>query len=272
MTIHLLGTGAAEGWPAPFCTCDACSAARRAGGRNIRTRSGAIIDDDLKVDYSADTTMQLQRDGRSLETIRTIVFTHQHSDHIVPTELGWMHPPFTNTPPLQPVAIYGSRQVVSLISAVMNDEGASGFVFHEMKAFEAVTTSTGDTILPLPADHVEGSFVLRITRPGGTIFYGHDSGLYPDATMDALADGTTLDVALLDCTNGRVTSSNRGHMGVDGVIRMAERLRERRAATDATRIVATHFSHNGMALHEELEELFGPHGVETAYDGMTITV
>ncbi|TVQ28762.1 MAG: MBL fold metallo-hydrolase [Spirochaetaceae bacterium] len=272
MTIHLLGTAAAEGWPAPFCTCDACAASRRAGGWNVRTRSGAIIDSDLKVDFGADTLMQLQRDGRSIETLRTIVFTHEHSDHIIPTELGWMRRPFTNTPPAEPVAIYGNSKVLQLIRAAAQAEGDTGARLHELRPFVAATTSTGDTILPLPADHAEGALVLRISRRGKTLFYGHDSGLYPEPTLDALSDGVVLDVALMDCTNGAMESSNRGHMGVDGVMRMAQELRRRGAITAKTRVVATHFSHNGKALHEELVRLFEPHGIEVAYDAMSITV
>ena len=55
MKIRYLGTAAAEGWPALFCTCKACKLAREKGGRNIRTRSQSIIDDRLLIEFSADT-------------------------------------------------------------------------------------------------------------------------------------------------------------------------------------------------------------------------
>ena len=47
MKIHYLGTAAAEGWPAVFCQCDACKAGKEMGGKNIRTRSSVLIDDEL---------------------------------------------------------------------------------------------------------------------------------------------------------------------------------------------------------------------------------
>ena len=47
MKFRYLGTAAAEGWPAVFCNCDNCMRAKKAGGRNLRTRSQAIINDDL---------------------------------------------------------------------------------------------------------------------------------------------------------------------------------------------------------------------------------
>ena len=43
MNIQYLGTAAAEGWPAPFCACPVCSYARAARGRNLRTRTQALI-------------------------------------------------------------------------------------------------------------------------------------------------------------------------------------------------------------------------------------
>ena len=53
MKLTYLGTAAAEGWPAAFCNCDGCRAARRLGGRNIRTRSQALVDDALLLDNGA---------------------------------------------------------------------------------------------------------------------------------------------------------------------------------------------------------------------------
>ena len=47
MQFQYLGTAAAEGWPAVFCRCKYCLEAQRLGGKNIRTRSQAIVNDDL---------------------------------------------------------------------------------------------------------------------------------------------------------------------------------------------------------------------------------
>jgi phosphoribosyl 1,2-cyclic phosphate phosphodiesterase len=274
LELLLLGTGAAEGWPAPWCICPNCEEARRRGGPNLRSRSGALIDDVLKVDYSADTLLHMQQCRRSLAQIKTLVFTHQHSDHVLPEELIWIRPPFTQTPPSTPIALYGNAQVLALVNGVIAKHPALGdyFELHRLKAHRQVTTATGDEILPLPADHVEGALVLRITRNGKTLFYGHDSGLYPQVTLDALTAGPTLNIVLLDCTSGGQKTTNRGHMSVEGVVLMAEELRRRGAITDSTRVIATHFSHNGGLLHEELVHTFLPHRIEVAFDGMTVRV
>ena len=63
MHIKYLGTGAAEGWPGLFCMCDSCKQAKALGGKNIRTRSQALIDDELLVDFPPDTYLHMLRDG-----------------------------------------------------------------------------------------------------------------------------------------------------------------------------------------------------------------
>ena len=55
MILTFLGTAAAEGVPAVFCNCKFCNEARRLGGKNIRTRSQSIVNDDLLIDIPADT-------------------------------------------------------------------------------------------------------------------------------------------------------------------------------------------------------------------------
>jgi len=275
MEVTFFGTAAAEGWPAPFCRCIACVEARRRGGPNLRGRAGAMIDDDFKIDFSADTVSQMQRTGRDLAAVRTLVFTHQHSDHIVPTELEWTRSPFTNTPPAEPIAVYGNDAVCALIrSAWPRPELLNLDLRPALRPFETVSTGPGDTVLPLPADHVEGAFVLRITRSGDgkSVFWGHDSGIYPEATVRALSDAGRVDMAVFDCTYGGQASSNRGHLGVDGVVTQAERLRGAGVVDDATMLIATHFSHNGGLLHEELVDTFLPHGIRVAFDGAVFRV
>ena len=50
MKFQFLGTCAAEGFPALWCDCDNCKKARAIGGRAMRSRSQAIIDDCLLID------------------------------------------------------------------------------------------------------------------------------------------------------------------------------------------------------------------------------
>ncbi len=55
MKVRYWGTAAAEGIPCAFCGCKVCAEARKKGGRYIRTRSQALVDDSLLIDFNADT-------------------------------------------------------------------------------------------------------------------------------------------------------------------------------------------------------------------------
>lgn len=271
MKLTLLGTAAAEGWPAPFCRCDACQQARSLGGRNIRSRSGALIDTDLKIDWGPDSVSQIQRLGLDLAGLRTLIFTHQHCDHIVPTELEWTTPPSTLTPPVVPIAVYGNAQVLAMLRAKFPNPAERNLDFHLLEPLMPIIIPTGDEVLPLPADHAPGALLLRLTRKGKRLLYGHDTGLFPDDTVAALAR-IPLHAALFDCTYGGAPTHNRGHMGIEGVLQTIERLRSVGTITPETILVATHFSHNGAVLHDALVERFAPYGVQAAYDGLVLDI
>ena len=84
MKVQWLGTAAAEGWPALFCRCEACRKAVQLGGKNIRMRASALVDDELLIDAGPDLYAQKLRFGLDLSVVRTILITHEHSDHFLP--------------------------------------------------------------------------------------------------------------------------------------------------------------------------------------------
>lgn len=269
MQICLLGTAAAEGWPAPFCVCAACEEARKRGGANVRSRSGALIDDDIKIDFCPDTLVQMQRTGRHLNKVKTLIFTHQHSDHLDTSELEWCIEPYTATPPDE-INVYAPAPVIEILRQKCSEKVLSVLRLNLLTPHQPVMTKQGDRILALPADHVAGATVLLITRGDKTIFYGHDSGLYPEETLDGLEKNGRIDLALMDCTSGSLVQYNRGHMSISGVEQMRDELKKRGVITEKTRVVVTHFSHNGKWLHEELLAYFTPLGIDVAFDGMTV--
>lgn len=271
MKICILGTAAAEGWPAPFCVCDACEEARRRGGANLRSRSGALIDDDLKIDFSPDTLVQMQRTGRHLNNVKTLVFTHQHSDHLSPAELSWCIKPYSATP-VEKIDVYAPEPVIDILKKECSEPLFSVLKLHLLTPNEPVVTEQGDRILPLRAAHVQGAVVFLITRGDKTIFYGHDSGFYPEETLDALQQHGRVDLALMECTSGMQQTANRNHLDIVGFKQMHDELSKRGVITPKTRVVATHFSHNGKWLHEDLLAHFTPLGIDVAFDGMTLDV
>ena len=272
MEILLLGTAAAEGWPCPWCACAACAEARRRGGHDIRTRSSALLDDVVKVDFNADTLMQLQQAGRDLTRLTTLIFTHAHNDHCAPVELQYRGPWFVVNPRPPSLHVFGSAEVMEEVRAALDDPDDLGLELHPpLRAFQNVTTPDGTEIFPLPAAHIPGTLLLRLTRQGRHLLYGHDSGTYPEETIRAL-EGTPLDAALFDCTYGPQPHDYKGHLGIEGVLQTIERLRAVGAVTEQTKLIATHFSHNGGMLHDDLVATFAPRGVAVSYDGMVVKV
>src|SRR5690348_6984346 len=107
MKIQLLGTSAAEGWPGLFCDCKACQDARRLGGKNIRTRSSALIDGILKLDFPPDTYQHVLQRGLDLRKVEFLFFTHGHDDHFALKELQYSSKTFVKEPLDQLIQVFG---------------------------------------------------------------------------------------------------------------------------------------------------------------------
>jgi len=276
MKLLLLGTAAAEGWPAAYCDCPVCSHARTTGGKNLRSRSGALIDDDLKIDHSPDTILHMQQARRSLAKVRSIVFTHEHADHLFATELKRTTNLPRDLPPQPNIAIYANTRVLNLIqNAFPNPLDFRLDLKPPLNPFHPVTLTDNETnLLPLPATHCEDALLFRITRHGKSLFYGHDSGLYKTETLEALGQAGPLDLALFDCTHTtRTDVAFKHHLSIATALQMIEKLRSNGAITPNTRLIATHFSpHSGATSHDHLQSLLLPHNITPAHDGLLIDI
>ena len=81
MKLHYLGTAAAEGWPALFCSCENCQRARKAKGKNYRSRPQALIDGKLMVDFGPDTfyhMMKYDLDFSEIRDVTLLISIHRH--------------------------------------------------------------------------------------------------------------------------------------------------------------------------------------------------
>lgn len=87
MKVHFSGTAAAEGFPTLFYLCDTCERAREQGGKNLRSRTSVIYDNVLKVNFLPDFIYHAVTHDLKLASIRDLLITHTHNDHIHPGEL-----------------------------------------------------------------------------------------------------------------------------------------------------------------------------------------
>lgn len=272
MKVLFLGTAAAEGWPAVFCKCEACTGARKTGGKNIRTRASCVIDDTYMVDFGPDTYHNVLKNNLELDRIEHLIVTHSHEDHFYPQDIMMRKEPYAHIFTGVPMHIYGNDEVKKLFDAANYEEDSSNaLAFSEIYPYRQFTAGQA-VVVPLLANHKVGEncYVFLITINGKTLLYGHDSGYFPEHTWDYLKKSQIhIDAAILDCTHCADDVANN-HMGLAAVLHTKETLMEQSNTDSNTIFVITHFSHNGKLLHEEIEKLFTPHGFLTAYDGMEL--
>ncbi|WP_274363025.1 MBL fold metallo-hydrolase [Paenibacillus thermotolerans] len=271
MKIHMLGTAAAEGFPALFCRCKHCARARELGGRNMRTRSSVIIDDCLKVDFPPDTLYHVHRDGIDLGSITEMIVTHTHLDHLQPVDLEMRLPVYAHET-ADPLTIYGHDAVIRACKSAVSSAGER-LAFKLIQPFQTFETSTA-RITALPANHDpnETCLLYLIERGGKTLFYCHDTGLLPDSVWDYLQNNNVkLDAIIMDSTNGNFPFTG-GHMNIEAVIGTKNRMFEQGILHEQSTVIATHFSHNIGLMQEDLEAIYSPEGIVTAYDGMIIHI
>lgn len=276
MKLQYLGTAAAECWPAIFCECPACLEAARRGGKNIRHRSGAIVDDRVLIDFSADLyAMKLQL-GLDLSKVRHVLLTHAHADHFYREMLEMYLPGYAHMQSRGPLHLYGSAHTRAHFEAYAGscecDPLGGHVVFNEVAPYATFAVDTM-SVTAYPAVHgCPQSLFYRIEEDGRTLLYAHDTGLWSEEAWRRLAAQGPLHAVSLDCTNGPQHSDYTGHMGFDQNIAVRDRMRTEGLSAPDARFVCHHFSHNGGMLHEEMCALMEPQGFLIAYDGMTLEV
>lgn len=269
MKITYLGTAAAEGFPAIFCRCEHCIKARELGGKNIRTRSQAIINDDLLIDFPADSYAHFLANGIEADKIKYLILTHAHSDHFYTEDLMLRGRYFAHnmrTPELEVILSEGTYEKLGVKPYSVN--------ISIIKPYETVELD-GYKITAFPALHSSVKDPLFYVIEGDkTVLYAHDTGYFSEEIFEFIKErGFRFDLVSLDCTNVDLpVSENEGHMGFVNIPKLWERLREMGAVDERTLGYVNHFSHNGNPLHDHLTERAGAYGLSVAYDGLTVEI
>ena len=138
MKITYYGTSASEAWPALFCGCRACGLARKLGGKNIRSRSQALVDTSLLLDFPPDTGYHVQHLDLNLGPVRTVLITHSHHDHFFPYDLGMRMPGFAEGLGDYRLLVYGNETTEAKFrEASKLYQGIGEFVeFRKIQPFE----------------------------------------------------------------------------------------------------------------------------------------
>ena len=268
MEITILGSAAADGWPACFCGCETCRRARAAGGRNIRSRASVQFGPKHRIDLPPDTWYHEAVLGADLFELQFLFVTHSHQDHWSPGYLEYLRPPFAHGR-TEPLRVYGNAPTISARTYGTLANGAESVIFTEAKPFEPI--QAGEFVFtPIRASHMKDEECLCYvaSSEGKTVLYGSDTGWFPDDTWEFL-ESLRFDCVIHECTTGP-NKCETYHTDFDHLFAAKDRLEKAGAISPDCVFVATHFSHNVGFMHDELEHILEQRRILTAYDGMKI--
>lgn len=276
MVLTILGSGGGEGYPALFCNCEHCNAARKAGGKNIRTLSQSCVDGELLIDFPADTRMHSIDCDVRLGNIENLLVTHTHTDHYMPALFELRGGVFAHDLKTEKMHVFGNEDVKRLFDSTfsfipVNPVVRDSIVFENVQAF--VPFSAGKyEVTPLPANHAleQQAFNYLIDDGKSLLLYLIDSGYPEENVIGYLAKNQIkLDCVAMDANMGvNYPVKYPYHMGFDDNIRLKNHMTRLGIASEKTRFIAMHISHNQAGLHCEIEKHFACSGIEVAYDGM----
>ncbi|WP_168220810.1 MBL fold metallo-hydrolase [Streptomyces sp. RFCAC02] len=260
MEIRLLGTGSADGWPNPWCTCRSCAWARATPGAE-RGQTTVLVDGTLLID-----TGSARRSRVPLDRVRTVLFTHAHPDHADPQPLLWRQYAEARRGAEAPLEIAGPPAALDLCRDWVRP--GSPVTWTPLTAGQCVRLASGHRVRALAADHWRGDPYV-----GPALLYAVDDRLLAAwDTGEKLPDveHPTYDVVLLDCNDGLRPGTGEHH-DLAAFARTVAALRARGAVGERTRVVAVAL---GCANPPgpELDAILARCGASAPFDGTVLTV
>jgi len=268
--VVVLGTGAADGWPSPFCTCLSCADMRQQ--QRTRTPTAALLDDVILIDAGATVPSNVARTGRSLADVHHILVTHAHPDHLDPALLLWLD----WNPTMHVVHVWGPPAVIAACAAWIGPR--TPVELHTVNPGDELTLATprGTFLARAIAARHEGhtpdavaaeALLWDVSDPdGGRLLYATDTGPLNDL---ASLRGASYDVILIEETFGDHATHGTGHLDLTTLPPMLDALAEAGARTRDTRVVAVHLSHHNPP-EEVLRGRLADLGVSLVDDGAVV--
>ena len=275
MKFKYLGTAAAEGLPSPFCTCDTCKEAMRRGGKDIRTRSQAIIDDKILIDFGPDTYANSYKYKIRLSDIRHCLVTHDHCDHFAKDEFFCFTGGYIQVDKAAPkFTLYGSEDIANKLGSNL-EKGAEKLKFVEVSPFEPFYIDEYK-VTALPAIHSSPKpYIYIIEKDNKTILYANDTDIFPDSVWEYFRDNKLyFNFISFDCTSGNLEVLDYvGHMCIGYIKRCRDKMKQNGYIDEKTVMCLNHFSHNGPdVLYDDMNKIALEEGFIVSYDGMELEI
>lgn len=263
MEVRLLGTGSADGWPNPYCTCASCTAERLAG--RLRGQTAALVDGVLLLDCGPETPPAAQRAGVDLTRLRHVLITHAHPDHCAPAFLLFRS--WVGDAALGPLDVLGPADVIEAARMWVAPDSPVRFVV--VGPGDRLRVGEYD-VQVLAAAHGEATVLYDVADESGRrLLYATDTGPLPDATVSA-ARGAAYDVVLLEETFGDRLDHGTEHLDLGTFPEQVRRLRAVGAVHAGTDLVAVHLSHHNPPT-DELARRLAPWGARVVDDGTLLS-
>ncbi len=269
MKFTIIGSGAWEGIPAPFCSCDVCSLAiKEPRSKNNRTRPQFLIEGtggNFLLETSPD--IRIQSTAFNATPITDFFVSHWHFDHMYGLHelLSWMKR-LSQKPTIH--CSTGTKEVI---------EKEFGYLPLKVNVLEPLKPFTifGVVITPLPMYHMfnrdnevpeellRNSYAYLLESAGVKVAYLGDYYRVPQATLqkiqnaDAIiADGTYL-------LTEKYKDSKPNHMHGEDILRFTSGL-------GAKTVYYHSISHLTCKTHEEFQKAM-PTSHVIPYDGMEVS-
>ena len=273
----LLGTGACQGIPAPFCTCSLCTYAREKMGKERRRRFSMIINNELLIDFGPDTMNALRYYNIDETKIKHLCVTHSHQDHFQPLDLLWR----VKMPTL-PLDFISNCAVKKRYDDLYVEENSKygPEISDNINWIEAVPGReivVGNyRIMPVHATHMltkECAINYMVTAPDGKkIIVLCDTGWWEDASFEFVR-GAMADAAVIELACGIHPGEDEKrhyHLGSKAAFEFIDKLKSQKSLKADAKCCTAHISHVPEVTQTGYEEYFAGSEITAGYDGLTI--
>ncbi|MDE7439048.1 MAG: hypothetical protein K2N23_00850 [Clostridia bacterium] len=248
------------------------------GEKEYRTRAQVMIDDCLSIDFPPDAYYHSLKFGVNYSKLKYILATHSHMDHFYAHDFILRGYKFAYS--FEPcLEIYGNEEVKKVFDECtareLKEEVKANLKVDVLKPYEVINVGQYK-VITLPANHskAEEALLYYVESAGKGYLHFYDTAQLEDEVFAFLKNnGVHVNLVCFDCTFVERTGGKTArHMGIPDNMLMKQKLADYGIIDDKTKIVISHFSHNGCPTREKLKEIEKQYGVIAAFDGLIINM
>ena len=280
MKLKFLGTAAATSMPLAFCNCNICIQARINGGKDFRTRSSLIINDEMLIDLGPDVVSQTNKYNIDLGKIKYLLQTHSHADHFDAGHFITRWSEYASKD-LMPLSIICSKETCDDMNIWVKMQESSFDIYNELWQkdlnYNLKFLKSGDilklgeyVIIAIDSLHDDRlkALIYIILYKDKTILYGTDLYKINENSWSVISK-YKYNAVILDQTYGK-GYNNGGHLDAGQVMDIIGKMKKENLLLEDAQLYATHISHEGNQNHEVLEKEAILNGYHIAYDGLEL--